>query len=83
MPSVRHDRTLRLLAAELEAVSRAGARGSARCDLESRVLRLAAATRNAVDLGVISADEADRLWASAIDRDPLIGATRPGPPLAA
>jgi hypothetical protein len=84
MTSVRHDRTLRLLAAELEAVALADERSMARsCDFESRVLRLAVATRNAVVLGVISADEADRVWGTAIDRHPRIGSARSGAPLAA
>ena len=84
MNSARHDRTVRLLAAELEAVALAGERASLRaCDIETQILRLATATRNAVTLEVISVEEADRIWTSAVEQHPLVAWRPAGPPLAA
>ncbi len=84
MQSTRHDRTVRLLAAGLEAVALAGERSNApACDLEAQMLRLAAGTRNAVRLEIISAQEADQIWASAAARHPGTPWGRSGAPLAA
>ena len=84
MNSACHDRTVRLLAAELEAVAFARERATLRaCDLETQILRLATATRNAVTLEVISAEEADRIWTSAVEQHPSVAWRPAGLPLAA
>ncbi len=67
----RHDRTLRLLEARLEAL--AGACGRApRGELrfEREIAAAVAATRHAIALGLISADEADAVWAAVAGRHP-------------
>ncbi len=67
----RHDRTLRLLEARLEAladVCERSPRGERR--LEGEIAAAAAATRHAVKLGLISADEATSVWASVARRHP-------------
>jgi len=67
----RHDRTVRLLEARLETIAVAGERGRSRPpDLEPHILGVAAATRNAVALRLISVDEAGRLWADVARRHP-------------
>ena len=68
---VRHDRTLRLLEARLEALASAcerTPRGDRRFDTE--IAAAAAATRHAVELGLISAPEANSVWAAVARRHP-------------
>ena len=67
----RHDRTLRLLEARLEALAGAcerSPRGDRR--LEREIGAAATATRHAVELGLITAREADAVWAAVARRHP-------------
>jgi hypothetical protein len=80
----RHDRTIRLLGARLEALAAAserGPRGEQRLDRE--IVAAVAATRHAVALALITTDEADAVWASVARRHPLARWCRLGPRLAA
>lgn len=70
-PDARHDHTVRLLAGRLEEIALATERRPARrAELETSVLAALAATRHAVALGLMSAEEADAIWASVADRHP-------------
>jgi hypothetical protein len=67
----RHDRTLRLLEARLEALADAcerAPRGERRFDHE--IAAAVAATRHAVELGMISVPEGDTVWADVARRHP-------------
>lgn len=80
----RHDRTVRLLEARLEALAAASERaprGERRLDRE--IAGAAAATRHAVALDLISAAEADAIWAAVARRHPDAVWCRGGPRLAA
>ena len=81
----RHNRTLRLLEARLEALADAcerAPRGERR--FESEIIAALAATRHAVDLGLISPLEGDTVWAAVARRHPHAEWCRRGPrPLAA
>lgn len=80
----RHDRTLRLLEARLEALAEAcerSPRGEHRYGRE--IDAAAAATRHAIDLGLISAEEAGAVWTTVSRRHPDAVWCREGPPLAA
>ena len=77
---VRHDRTLRLLEAHLEALADAcerAPRGERR--FESEIIAVLAATRHAVDLGLISPLEGDKVWAAVAGRHPHAEWCRRGP----
>jgi hypothetical protein len=68
---LRHDRTLRLLESRLEALAAATER--LLCTPrphEGEVLALEAATRHAVALAVLSADEAAAVWDAVAERHP-------------
>jgi hypothetical protein len=80
----RHDRTLRLLEARLEALADASERaqrGERR--YESEIDAVVAATRHAVALGLISASEGDSVWAVVASRHPQAAWCRKGPRLLA
>jgi hypothetical protein len=80
----RHDRTLRLLEARLDALAGAceqSPRGERR--LEREIAAAAAATRHAVDLGLISAREGEAVWAAVAARHPRAAWCRTGPRLLA
>ena len=81
----RHDRTLRLLEARLEALADACERspqGERR--FEPEIVATVAATRHAVELGLISAREGNTVWAVVARRHPRADWCRRGPrPLAA
>jgi hypothetical protein len=67
----RHDRIVRLLEVRLEALARVSERslcGSGA--LEPDVLRAAAATRHAIELDLLSLEEADEIWAEVARRHP-------------
>jgi hypothetical protein len=67
----RHDRTVRILEARLEAlalVSERALTGSRRFDRQ--ILGAAAATRHAVALRLLSAEEAGEIWAGVARRHP-------------
>ena len=80
----RHDRTLRLLEARLEALAAAcerDPRGERR--YEPEIDAAVAATRHAVALGLISAREGDAVWAVVARRHPRAVWCRRGPRLLA
>ncbi len=75
----RHDRTLRLLEARLDALADAcerAPRGERR--FEPEIDAAVAATRHAVALGLINAREADRVWAAVVRRHPRAAWCRRG-----
>jgi hypothetical protein len=81
---IRHDRTIRLLEARLEALAAAcdrRPRGEQRLDRE--IVAAVAATRHAVALDLISSAEADAVWGSVAERHPRARWCRVGPRLAA
>jgi hypothetical protein len=67
----RHERTLRLLEARLEALAVATERapGGAR-RFDAQIDGVFAATRHAVALELISSDEAGEIWAGVAQRHP-------------
>jgi hypothetical protein len=80
----RHDRTVRLLEARLEALAAASERaprGERRFDRE--IVGAVAATRHAIALQLLTAAEADAIWAVVARRHPGAGWCRGGPRLAA
>ena len=79
-----HDRTVRLLTGQLEVIATAGERSPRRCrDLEPYVQRAAAATRNAVQLELLTSEEAGAIWASVARRHPSALWAKDGPCVAA
>ncbi len=69
--SGRHDRTVRLLAAQLEAIATTSERAPGRSrDLEPLVARARAATRHALRLELITSEEAGAIWAEVARRHP-------------
>jgi hypothetical protein len=80
----RHDRTLRLLEARLEALAGASARdprGELR--FEREIAAAVAATKHAIALELISAEEAGAVWSRVAGRHPEVTWCRVGPRLAA
>jgi hypothetical protein len=69
----RHDRTVRLLEARLEALASATERHlcTARPQ-EGEALALETATRHAVALQVVSVDEAVAIWTAVAERHPSV-----------
>lgn len=77
-----HDRTVRMLAALLEAIAVASERAPAHGrDLEPHVQRAAAATRNAVRLELITGSEAGAIWGAVARRHPGVRWAAQGPTL--
>jgi hypothetical protein len=77
----RRSRTLRLLEGRLEALATADERslsGSRR--VEHRVLDAEAATRHAVELHVLTPEDAERVWADVARRHPQVPWCRRGCP---
>jgi hypothetical protein len=81
---IRHDRTVRLLAARLDTLALASMRtpGGERM-VRHHIVAAIAATRHAVDLGLLSSTEADTIWAEVAERHPDARWCRQGPRLAA
>ena len=81
---LRHDRTVRLLAARLDALAIASLRvpGGERM-YRHNILAAVAATRHAIDLDLLSSSEADAIWADVAERHPDAGWCRSGARLAA
>ena len=70
----RHDRIVRLLAVRLEALARVSERSLAGArSLEPDVLRAEAATRHAIELELLSLEEAEEIWAEVARRHPDAG----------
>ena len=79
MEEKRHTRTIRLLESRLEGLACACERSPiGKRSYEAHVLAVAAATRQAVHLELISADEADAIWAAVARRHPLAALGRSG-----
>jgi hypothetical protein len=77
---MRHDRTVRLLTARLEEIAVASERAPGReRALEPSILGAAAATRHAVELQLLSAEEAGEIWEAVARRHPGAGWARHGP----
>jgi hypothetical protein len=67
----RHDRIVRLLEVRLEALARVSDRSlSGSSSLEPDVLRAAAATRHAIELDLLSLEEAEEIWGEVARRHP-------------
>ena len=67
----RHDRTVRLLEAKLEALARAAEQPlSRRRSLEDEMLRAAVATHRAIALELLSSEEARQIWTTVARRHP-------------
>lgn len=79
-----HDRIVRLVEARLQALEHvsAGPLATPRA-VERQVLALAAATRHAVRLEILSPEEADAIWACVAERHPRARWCLEGPGLAA
>ena len=76
----RHDRTVRLLEARLEALAVASARvPRGERDLDREIVAAVAATRHAVALELISFDEAAAIWSAVAQRHPGAGWCRTSP----
>jgi hypothetical protein len=68
-----HERTMRLLEARLEALAAVTERSlSGARPVAAQILALEAATRHAVQLHVLSRDEAGAIWASVAERHPSV-----------
>jgi len=84
MEHPHHTRTVRLLETRLEALAAASERspvGSRKFDLA--VLHAEAATRHAVQLEILTVEEAGSIWAGVARRHPGVGWFGSGPQLAA
>ena len=69
-----HDRTVRLLEARLEALAHSSEHSLAGPQAVDRhVVALTVATRNAVELELLSAEEAHAIWAGVARRHPAAG----------
>jgi hypothetical protein len=80
----RHDRTMRLLAARLEALALVCERTpTSERALERQIVAAAAATRHAVALELITSEEAGAVWAEVAQRHPAADWCQVGPGLAA
>lgn len=78
---IHHERTLRLLEIRLETLATATERSlSGPRQLEPRVLAIEAATRHAVQLEVLTTEEARRIWAAVGERHPDVEWCRRGCP---
>ncbi|HEX9415615.1 MAG TPA: hypothetical protein VF895_02780 [Gaiellaceae bacterium] len=71
-PATRSDRTAKLLSARLECLALAAERPGAHPDVVSGVRLASAATRNAVELHLLSVQEADEIWADTRRRHPTL-----------
>lgn len=80
----RHDRTIRLLEDRLEGLALASVRipGGER-SFQQQILGALAATRHAVELELLSPEEAGAIWSGVARRHPEVGWCRSGPGLAA
>jgi hypothetical protein len=74
-----HERTARLLEARLEALAGVTERSlSGPRPVDRQIIALEAATRHAVELRLLSRDEAGAIWASVAERHPSVGWCRRG-----
>jgi transcription elongation GreA/GreB family factor len=80
----RHERTVRLLEARLEALAAVSER-SPRAELrfDQQIVATLAATRHAIALELITSEEADAIWHEVAERHPLAAWCQSGPELAA
>jgi hypothetical protein len=69
--ATRHDRTVRLLEGRLETLAAVCERAPAGArPYDRHILGAVAATRHAVELDLLSVEEADRIWAGVAQRHP-------------
>ena len=69
--ATRHDRTVRLLEARLETIATVCERTpTGKRPYDRHILAAAVATRHAVQLELLSLEEADRIWAAVAQRHP-------------
>jgi hypothetical protein len=66
----RHDRTVRILEARLEALAVVSERAPGPRRFDRQILGAAAATRHAVALRLLSPEEAGEIWAGVARRHP-------------
>jgi len=77
----RRSRTLRLLEGQLEALALVEERSLSRSHrVEHGVLGVEAATRHAVELHVLTPDDARRIWSDVARRHPAVGWCQRGCP---
>ena len=82
--NAKHERTIRLLEARLEALAAVSERSPrSERQLDREIIAAAAATRHAVALRLISPEEAGSIWGTVAQRHPLAGWCRSGFDLAA
>ena len=76
---LRHDRAVRLLAARLELVAGMTERSlSGERAVDVQVVALEAATRHAVELELLTREEAGALWTEVAERHPTVPWCRHG-----
>jgi hypothetical protein len=76
----RHDRTVRMLEARLEGLACVCERSPAGTHrFDTQVTAVAAATRRAVELELLSAEEAREVWAAVAGRHPAAAWCQAGP----
>ena len=76
----RHDRTVRLLEARLDALAAASARvPRGERGLDREIVAAVAATRHAVELEILSFEEAGAIWSAVAQRHPGAAWCRTGP----
>lgn len=69
--ATRHDRTVRLLETRLESLASVSERAPAgERSFDRQILGAVAATRHAVELDLLSPEEAGQIWASVARRHP-------------
>jgi len=75
-PQVRNDRTVRLLSQRLDELACRLERGCARRPVAHQLERVSVATRHAIRLELISAEEAASIWARARKTHPVLESRR-------
>jgi hypothetical protein len=70
--AARSDRTAKLLSARLECLALAAERPGPHPDVASGVKLASAATRNAVELHLLSVEQAEEIWADTKRRHPTL-----------
>lgn len=75
----RHDRTVRLLEARLEGLASVCERAPGTHRFDAQVAALTGATRRAVELELLSAEEARAVWAAVAVRHPAAAWCQAGP----
>jgi hypothetical protein len=71
-PAARSERTAKLLSARLECLALAAERPGVHAEVATGVRLATAATRNAVELRLLSAKQAREIWAETTRRHPSL-----------